>query len=248
MSELMLEDIMPPDIADNIAKVRQRIRSAWLKSGRSDDEPILLAVSKGQAAAAIRNAVAAGVSDIGENYWQEAEPKLVELAGLPITWHFIGPLQANKTRAVATHFHWVHSVDRAKVAERLAAQRPPHLPPLNICLQVNINHEHTKSGVEPAGLEELAAVVAALPQLRLRGLMAIPQATDDPAGQRHNARLLRVHFERLRQRWPQLDTLSIGMSSDLEAAVAEGSTLLRVGTDIFGRRPVHPPVRTTDLQ
>lgn len=237
---------MPEDIADNIAKVRQRIRSAWLKSGRPDDEPTLLAVSKSQAAAAIRNAVAAGVSDIGENYWQEAEPKLAELADLPITWHFIGPLQTNKTRAVAAHFHWVHSVDRAKLAERLAAQRPAHLPPLNVCLQVNINDEHTKSGIDPAGLEELAAVVAALPQLRLRGLMAIPQATDGSAGQRHNARLLRAEFERLRQHWPQLDTLSIGMSADLEAAVAEGSTLLRIGTDIFGRRPAHQPGRTTD--
>ena len=227
---------MPVDIADNIAKVRQRIRSAWIKSGRSTGEPVLLAVSKGQPGAAIRSAVANGVQDIGENYWQEAEPKLAELADLPIVWHFIGPLQANKTRAVAEHFDWVHSVDRLKIAERLAAQRPSHLPPLNICLQVNINCEDTKSGVDPAGLDELAAAVAALPQLRLRGLMAIPRAATDPAAQRSNVALLRTQLEHLRQRWPSLDTLSIGMSADLEAAVAEGSTLLRIGTDIFGRR------------
>jgi pyridoxal phosphate enzyme (YggS family) len=237
---------MPADIADNIAKVRQRIRSAWIKSGRTGAEPLLLAVSKGQPGSAIRAAVAAGVLDIGENYWQEAEPKLAELAELPIAWHFIGPLQANKTRAVAAHFQWVHSVDRGKIAERLAAQRPSHLPPLNVCLQVNINDEHTKSGIDPAGLDELAAVVAALPQLRLRGLMAIPRAAADPAGQRRNVALLRAEFERLQQRWPQLDTLSIGMSADLEAAIAEGSTLLRIGTDIFGSRRPHQPVSTTD--
>lgn len=231
---------MPSDIADNIAKVRRRIRSAWIKSGRAGSEPVLLAVSKGQSATAIRDAVAAGIQDIGENYWQEAEPKLAELADLPITWHFIGPLQANKTRAIAARFDWVHSVDRAKIAERLAAQRPTHLPPLNVCLQVNINDEHTKSGIDPAGLDELAAVVSALPQLRLRGLMTIPQATTDPAGQRYNAALLRAELERLQRRWPQLDTLSIGMSADLEAAVTEGSTLLRIGTDIFGRRQRSP--------
>jgi PLP dependent protein len=235
---------MSVDIADNIAKVRQRIRSAWIKSGRSGSEPLLLAVSKGQPSTAIRTAVAAGIQDIGENYWQEAEPKLKELADLPITWHFIGPLQANKTRAVAENFHWVHGVDRARIAERLAAQRPPGLPPLNVCLQVNISDEQTKSGIDPAGLEELAAVVAALPQLRLRGLMAIPQVTDNPASQRHNTMLLRVQLERLRQRWPQLDTLSIGMSADLEAAVAEGSTLLRIGTDLFGPRRIPQPQTT----
>lgn len=226
---------MPNDIADNIAKVRQRIRAACAKSGRPD-EPILLAVAKGQPAAAIRAAVAAGALDIGENYWQEAERKMAELADLPITWHFIGPLQTNKTRAIATHFDWVHSVDRAKIAERLAAQRPPQLPPLNVCLQVNISFEASKSGIDQAGLGQLAATVAALPQLRLRGLMAIPEASPDIDRQRHNFARLRGALEALRQHHPQLDTLSMGMSGDLEAAVLEGSTLLRIGTDIFGAR------------
>lgn len=227
---------MPSDIAINIAKVRQRIRKACIKSGRPETAIGLLAVAKGQTSAAIRNAVGAGVADIGENYWQEAERKIAELADLPITWHFIGPLQTNKTRAIAAHFHWVHSVDRLKVAERLAAQRPPHLPPLHICLQVNINNEPSKAGATPAELPALVAAVIALPQLQLRGLMAIPEASSDAAVQQRNFAQVRMLFERLRQQWPQLDTLSMGMSGDLEAAVVEGATWLRIGTDIFGAR------------
>lgn len=237
---------MPIDIADNIAKVRQRIRNACIKSGQPDRAPTLLAVAKGQPAAAIRAAVTAGVIDIGENYWQEAERKMPALADLPIVWHFIGPLQANKTRAVASHFHWVHSVDRAKIAERLAAQRPAHLPPLNVCLQVNVNAEASKAGVDAAALDELCAAVAELPALRLRGLMAIPEPSADPAVQRANLGRLRAALERLRQRWPQLDTLSMGMSGDLEAAVLEGSTLLRIGTDIFGARQ-RPPSSSSQV-
>lgn len=228
---------MPIDIADNIAKVRQRIRNACAKSGRPDFAPTLLAVAKGQPAAAVRAAVAAGIVDIGENYWQEAELRQAELADLPIIWHFIGPLQTNKTRVVASHFHWVHSVDRLKIAERLAAQRPAELPPLNVCLQVNLNAEPTKSGVALTEIEALCAAVAQLPTLRLRGLMAIPEPTADPLAQRDNFARLRAALEHLRQQWPLLDTLSMGMSGDLEAAVLEGTTLLRIGTDIFGARP-----------
>jgi len=228
---------MPSDIADNIAKVRQRIRKACIKNGRAETALTLLAVSKTQSVAAIRAAVEAGVIDIGESYWQEAERKMPELVDLPIVWHFIGPLQTNKTRAIAAHFSWVHSVDRLKIAERLAAQRAQGLPPLNICLQVNINDEASKAGVSAAELPALAAAVAALPQLRLRGLMAIPQASDDVAVQRQNFARVHALFEQLQQRWPQLDTLSMGMSGDLDAAILEGSTLLRIGTDIFGARP-----------
>jgi PLP dependent protein len=246
---------MPADIADNIAKVRQRIRKACIKSGRPEAALRLLAVSKTQPSAAIRNAVAAGIIDIGENYWQEAEQKMAELTDLPIVWHFIGPLQTNKTRAIAAHFDWVHSVDRLKLAERLAAQRPAALPPLNICLQVNINEEPSKAGVHATELPALAMAIANLPQLRLRGLMAIPQASDDIEVQRGNFKKVRQLLEQLQhqlqeqlqqqlqeqlqeqQQCPQLDTLSMGMSGDLEAAIAEGSTLLRIGTDIFGARP-----------
>lgn len=233
---------MPADVANNIAKVLQRIRAAAAACGRTADSVRLIAVSKTRPAADIRAAVAAGAADIGENYLQEALGKLTELADLPITWHFIGPLQSNKTRAVAEHFHWVHSVDRLKLAQRLSEQRPPELPPLNVCLQVNISDEATKSGVAPAQLAELAAAVAALPRLRLRGLMAIPEPSADPAAQRRAFAAVRAEFEALRASHPALDTLSMGMSADLEAAIAEGATLVRVGTDIFGARPPHREV------
>lgn len=227
---------MPADVADNIAKVLQRIRAAAAACGRAADSTRLIAVSKTQPAAMIRAAVAAGVTDIGENYLQEAQGKLAELADLPITWHFIGPLQSNKTRAVAERFDWVHSVDRLKLAQRLAEQRPPERGPLNICLQVNISGEATKSGVAAAELPALAAAVAALPRLRLRGLMAIPEPAAHPAAQRRAFAAVRAQFEALRAEHPALDTLSMGMSADLEAAIAEGATLVRVGTDIFGAR------------
>ncbi|WP_028238421.1 YggS family pyridoxal phosphate-dependent enzyme [Stutzerimonas azotifigens] len=220
-------------IALNIAKVGTRIREAAQAAGRSPESVGLLAVSKTQPAAAVREAFAAGLRDVGENYLQEALDKQAELTDLPLTWHFIGPIQSNKTRPIAEHFDWVHSVDRLKVAERLSAQRPAGRAPLNVCLQVNLSGEASKSGCEPDALAELARCVATLPNLRLRGLMAIPAPTDDPAEQ-HAA------FARLRQLRDglglPLDTLSMGMSQDLEAAIAEGATWVRIGTALFGAR------------
>lgn len=192
-----------------------------------------MAVSKTRPAPAIREAYAAGVADIGENYLQEALAKMAELSDLPLTWHFIGPIQSNKTRAIAEHFHWVHSVDRLKIAQRLSAQRPADAPPLNICLQVNISGEHSKSGVSPAELPELARAVAELPRLRLRGLMAIPAPAATRAERRAPLRALREAMAGLAL---PLDTLSMGMSDDLDEAIAEGATLVRIGTALFGAR------------
>ncbi|WP_413042972.1 YggS family pyridoxal phosphate-dependent enzyme [Pseudomonas sp. YJ42] len=224
-------------IANNIAKVATRIREAAQAVARDPDEVRLLAVSKTQPAAAIREASSAGVLDFGENYLQEALEKQAELADLSLTWHFIGPIQSNKTKAIAEHFDWVHSVDRLKIAQRLSDQRPESLPPLNICLQVNVSGEASKSGCEPQDVPELAQVIAALPRLRLRGLMTIPEPTDDPAEQR-------AAFARLRQLQNELDleldTLSMGMSQDLEAAIAEGATWVRIGTALFGARASPP--------
>lgn len=227
---------MPADVAGNIAKVNERIGRAALACGRDPADITLLAVSKTRPAAAIRQAAAAGCLQIGENYLQEALAKQVGLGDLPLRWHFIGPLQSNKSRAVAERFDWAHSVDRLKLAQRLSEQRPAASAPLNICLQVNISGEASKSGVAPAELPALAAAVAALPRLRLRGLMAIPAASDDPAIQRSAFAAVRQLFEALRAELPALDTLSMGMSGDLEAAIAEGATLVRIGTDIFGQR------------
>ena len=220
-------------IEQMIAKVRARIREAAQAAGRDPAGVGLLAVSKTQPASAIRQAHAAGLVDFGENYLQEALAKQAELADLPLVWHFIGPIQSNKTKPIAEHFAWVHSVDRLKIAERLSEQRPAELPALNICLQVNVSGEASKSGCAPEELPALAAAVAALPKLRLRGLMAIPEPTDDPAEQR-------AAFARLRElqaRLPyELDTLSMGMSHDLESAIAEGATWVRIGTALFGAR------------
>lgn len=220
-------------IEEKIAKVRARIREAAQGVGRDPAGIGLLAVSKTQAAEAIRAAYACGQCDFGENYLQEALGKQQALADLPLCWHFIGPIQSNKTKAIAEHFAWVHSVDRLKIAQRLSEQRPAELPALNICLQVNVSGEASKSGCAPEELPALAAAVAALPHLRLRGLMAIPEPTDDPAEQR-------AAFARLRElqaRLPyELDTLSMGMSHDLESAIAEGATWVRIGTALFGAR------------
>jgi hypothetical protein len=220
-------------IAENIAKVGARIREAAQASQRDYAAIGLLAVSKTKPAEAIRQAYAAGLRDFGENYLQEALEKQAELNDLPLIWHFIGPIQSNKTRAIAEHFAWVHSVDRLKVAERLSAQRPPHLPPLNICLQVNVSFEPSKAGCTPEQLPALAQAVAQLPKLKLRGLMSIPEPTEDPIAQ-HAA------FARLRELRDglglDLDTLSMGMSHDLEAAIAEGATWVRIGTALFGAR------------
>lgn len=196
----------------------------------------LLAVSKTFPAEAIRAAHAAGQQAFGESYVQEAVAKIEALADLPIEWHFIGPIQSNKTRPIAEHFAWVHSVDRAKIADRLSAARPPQLPDLQICLQVNVSKEHTKSGVAPEQLAALARHVRDLPRLKLRGLMAIPEPTADPARQHEAFRRLRRLLEQLNAEGFALDTLSMGMSDDLEAAIAEGATIVRVGSAIFGAR------------
>ncbi|MBH2037529.1 MAG: YggS family pyridoxal phosphate-dependent enzyme [Pseudomonadales bacterium] len=220
-------------IAENIAKVGERIREAAQASGRDLDGIGLLAVSKTKPAAAVREAFAAGLRDFGENYLQEALDKQAELSELPLIWHFIGPIQSNKTKPIAEHFAWVHSVDRLKIAQRLSEQRPTGLPPLNICLQVNVSAEASKSGCAPAELAALALAVSQLPNLRLRGLMAIPEPTDDVAAQRAAFARLRE----LRDGLPlPLDTLSMGMSHDLDAAIAEGATWVRIGTALFGAR------------
>ncbi len=227
-------------IADNITRVRDRIRRAAQQYHRADNSVTLLAVSKTRGADEVRAAHRAGLSDIGENYLSEALDKQAALTELPLVWHFIGPLQSNKSRAVAEHFDWVHSVDRLKLARRLSEQRPPALAALNICLQVNISGEASKAGCAPSALPALAQQVAALPRLRLRGLMAIPAPSDNEAEQRAAFAQLRALLEQLREELPALDTLSMGMSGDMEAAIAEGATIVRVGTDIFGAREKKP--------
>lgn len=225
-------------IASNIQQVRERIARACAAAQRPVQSVTLLTVSKTFGADEVREAAAAGERRFGENYVQEAIEKIEVLADLraQIEWHLIGPLQSNKTRVVAKYFDWVHSVDRLKIAERLSEQRAPDQPPLNLCLQVNVSGEASKSGVAPDELPALAHAVAALPRVRLRGLMSIPEPSDDPAQQAAPHRALRQLFHRLQQEGLALDTLSMGMSGDLEAAIAEGSTMVRVGTAIFGRR------------
>ena len=225
-------------IADNIANVRDRIFRAAESVGRDPQGITLMAVTKTRAATAIRDAWAHGIADFGENYVQEALDKIAALQDLPLTWHFIGPIQSNKTRAIAEHFDWVHSVDRLKIAQRLSEQRPEHLPPLNICLQVNISAEDSKSGVLPEELATLAAAVSVLPRLRLRGLMAIPAPADDSAARRAPLQQLRQALQALPQ---PLDTLSMGMTDDLTEAVQEGSTIVRIGTALFGPRDYSTP-------
>ena len=213
-----------------------RIARAAEAAGRNAAEVRLLAVSKTWPADSVREAAAAGQRAFGENYVQEGAEKVDALAALGLEWHFIGPLQSNKTRLVANRFAWVHSIDRLKIAERLSAQRDVHLPPLEVCIQVNVSGEASKSGVAPAELPALAHAVAGLPRLRLRGLMAIPEPTSDVALQRARFAALRELRDRLNAGGLALDTLSMGMSDDLEAAIAEGSTMVRVGTAIFGSR------------
>jgi len=196
----------------------------------------VLAVSKTRGAEEVRAAAALGLRDFGENYMQEGLAKIESLTGLNLCWHFIGPIQSNKTRAIAEHFDWVHSVDRLKIAQRLSAQRPAQLPDLQVCLQVNISGEDSKSGVDPTELTALATAVAQLPRLQLRGLMAIPAPSDTLARQREPFARLRNALVELQATLPMLDTLSMGMSGDLEAAIAEGATIVRVGTDLFGPR------------
>ena len=220
-------------IAGNIAQVEARIRAAAEAVQRDVTSVHLLAVSKTKPAAALREAYAAGIRDFGENYLQEARAKQVELADLPLCWHFIGPIQSNKTRDIAEHFAWVHSVDRLKIAQRLSEQRPAELPPLNICIQVNVSGEASKSGCTPADLPALANAISALPRLKLRGLMAIPEPTEDRAEQDAAFATVRQLQESLNL---GLDTLSMGMSHDLESAIAQGATWVRIGTALFGAR------------
>ncbi|EON91043.1 hypothetical protein MARLIPOL_15377 [Marinobacter lipolyticus SM19] len=227
-------------IADNIGSVTRRIQKATLKAGRPPGSVHLLAVSKTRAAEDLREAAAAGQTAFGENYLQEALDKIAALEDLPgIDWHFIGPIQSNKTRQIANAFSWVHSVDRLKIACRLSEQRNSDLPPLNICLQVNINEEESKSGCSLEELEGLASAIGELPNLRLRGLMAIPAPNQPEAKLRASFRKLANALKTLRQAQPEagpLDTLSMGMSGDMETAIEEGATWVRVGTALFGKR------------
>ena len=226
-------------IASNLQAVRAVIAASAASAGRVADEISLLAVSKTFPADALREAYLAGQRRFAESYVQEALGKIEALKDLSIEWHFIGPIQSNKTRSIAGHFSWVHSVDRLKIAERLSVQRPAHLPPLQLCLQVNISHEASKSGASPDELIELARAIVKLPNLALRGLMAVPAASDDIAEQRAGFAQLRKLYEQLNRQGLHLDTLSMGMSHDFPAAINEGATMVRIGSAIFGNRIYH---------
>jgi pyridoxal phosphate enzyme (YggS family) len=229
-------------IDKRLQQVKGRISAASERAGRDVRSVTLLAVSKAQGAEAVRQAAASGQHAFGENYVQEALDKMAVLADLrpQLEWHLIGPLQSNKTRPVAEAFDWVHSVDRLKIAQRLSEQRPHDMAPLNVCLQVNISGESSKSGLAPADVPPVARAVAALPRLQLRGLMAIPEPAGDFEAQRAPHRALRELLEQLKAEGLGLDTLSMGMSADLEAAIAEGATIVRVGTAVFGERATVP--------
>jgi hypothetical protein len=228
----------PQNLPVRIAEVRERLARAARDAGRTADSVTLLAISKAQPAERVAAAAAAGLKDFGESYLKEALAKIAALQKQPLTWHFVGRLQANKTRPIAQEFAWVHALDRLHIAERLAAQRPAHAPPLNVCLQVNLAGEANKAGVAPLELPQLARAVAALPRLALRGLMCLPPEESEPARQRAWFAQLRTLFERLNAGGARLDTLSMGMSGDFEAAILEGATIVRLGTVLFGPRPV----------
>ncbi len=223
-------------ITANLQAVRERIEAASRAAGRPAQSVRLVAVSKTFDSAAVRKAAEAGQRDFGENYVTEGVEKIGELRALGLTWHYIGPIQSNKTRAIAEHFDWVHSLDRAKIAERLSQARRPGEADLQVCIQVNVSGEATKSGVAPGDLAPLAKQVAVLPRLKLRGLMAIPEPTPDEKLRRARFAQLRELRDRLNREGIVMDTLSMGMSADLEAAIAEGATMVRVGTAIFGER------------
>ncbi|MEK7258257.1 MAG: YggS family pyridoxal phosphate-dependent enzyme [Pseudomonadota bacterium] len=223
-------------IAENISTVREEIGKAAVACGRPVGSVALLAVSKTQGPEKVREAFAAGQREFGENYVQEALSKISALPLPGLCWHFIGPIQSNKTREIAEHFQWVHSVDRLKIAQRLSAQRPATLGPLNICIQVNISGEDSKSGVTLAEAADLCEAINGLENICLRGLMAIPAPCDDTAQQRLTFRPLAQLLQHLAVKYPQMDTLSIGMSGDYAAAIAEGSTIVRIGSAIFGAR------------
>ncbi len=227
----------PQNLPERINAVLEQILQAAVAAGRSARSVTLLAVGKGQPPQALGEAARCGLTHFGESYLQEALEKQAALHELPLIWHFIGRLQANQTRAIAENFAWVHALDRLKVAQRLSAQRPFHAPPLNVCLQVNLAAEGTKGGVAPAELPLLAAQVAALPRLSLRGLMCIPPEEREPARQRAWFAQLRALKDEVNASGLALDTLSMGMSADFPAAIAEGATLVRLGTSLFGPRP-----------
>jgi pyridoxal phosphate enzyme (YggS family) len=223
-------------ILSNLQVTREAIEHAAKAAHRNETDVRLLAVSKTFPAEAVREAYLAGQTAFGENYLQEALDKMNVLRDLPLEWHFIGPIQSNKTRAIAENFAWVHSVDRFKIAERLSAQRPSQLPPLNICLQVNVSGEESKSGVDPAGVVQLARQVVCLPRLKLRGLMSIPSPATDETMQRIPFAQMQKLLGQLNSQGMALDTLSMGMSHDYPAAILEGATIVRIGTAIFGSR------------
>ena len=237
-----LEPSVPPcggTTGARLRAVQARVARAAEDAGRAATEVCLLAVSKTFDAAAVRGLAACGQREFGENYLQEALEKQALLHDLSLVWHFIGPIQSNKTRPIAENFSWVHSVDRLKIAERLSAQRPAGLPPLQICIEVKVSGEASKGGVAPADLRALAEAVSRLPGLQLRGLMAIPAPTPEMASQRAAFRQVRELFDALRSHGHALDTLSMGMSADLEAAILEGSTIVRIGKALFGERKKH---------
>lgn len=224
-------------IEHNLQQVRERIAAAATRCGRAPEEITLLAVSKTKPVSAIEEAIAAGQRAFGENYVQEGVEKVTTLAAHPdLQWHFIGPLQSNKSRLVAEHFDWCHTVDRQRIAQRLNDQRPAHLPPLNVLIQVNISDENSKSGIMLEALSTLAQEISTLPQLRLRGLMAIPAPEQDYDRQLAVCQQMAAAFRALQQDYPGVDTLSLGMSDDMAAAIAAGSTMVRIGTAVFGAR------------
>lgn len=225
------------DIQANLQRVHARLEAAACAAGRDPATVTLVAVSKTHPAEAIQAAYGAGQRLFGESYVQEAVAKIQALTDLALQWHFIGPIQSNKTKEIARHFDWVHGIDRIKIAQRLSAQRPSELDPLQVCIQVNTSGEATKSGVDLPALPALAEAVAALPNLRLRGLMTVPAPAQDAESQRRPFRALRLACESLCAAGLELDTLSMGMSDDLEAAIVEGATMIRIGTAIFGPRP-----------
>jgi pyridoxal phosphate enzyme (YggS family) len=223
-------------IPERAQAIRQAMHDAALESGREPEAITLLAVSKTHSADTVRAAYAAGLHAFGENYLQEGLDKIASLSDLPLEWHFIGPIQSNKTRPIAEHFDWVHGVDRLKIAQRLNDARPAGMPPLNICIQINVSGEASKSGCLPEQLPALAQAVSGMPHLRLRGLMAIPEPTADVALQHRQFRMLRELQEALQRKGTVLDTLSMGMSEDFPVAIQEGATIVRIGTAIFGAR------------
>jgi pyridoxal phosphate enzyme (YggS family) len=235
-------------IAENLHHVETRIAQACAQAGRDRDAVTLLAVSKTFGADAVTQAHAAGQTAFGENYIQEAVEKIQTLGHLPLEWHCIGPVQSNKTRLVAEHFHWVHTVDRLKIAQRLSEQRPAHLAPLQVCIQVNVDGGASKSGVPASEAMALAQAVAALPRLRIRGIMCIPEPAPDFIASCSVFAGARALFDGMRLAGLPLDTLSMGMSGDLEAAIASGSTMVRVGSAVFGLRPPPYAVSTSAAQ